>query len=223
MTGPAQTDIVIADACRLHAEALALALTAHGFQVRAIAVTPEEAVEAVAETAPELCLMEGGLLDGEAAESIQLLHARGPRTRIVVLARHMDPGVAEAVAEAGAAGCLRGDLSIEALTAELRRLASGGPFTEPATAPEALRRRRGPGGREERDRRLRWLTPREREVLRRLTEGDDTAAIAHALGMTANTARTHIQNVLDKLGVHSRLEAIALANSLGAGRRRKGT
>lgn len=53
------------------------------------------------------------------------------------------------------------------------------------------------------------LTPREREVLGLLTEGADKNTIARALVISPQTARTHIQNILTKLGLHSRLEAVA--------------
>jgi DNA-binding NarL/FixJ family response regulator len=59
------------------------------------------------------------------------------------------------------------------------------------------------------------LTPREREVLRLLVEGRGTEAIAMTLVISPQTARTHIQNILAKLGVHSRLEAAALVNETG--------
>ncbi|MFD0327709.1 LuxR C-terminal-related transcriptional regulator [Streptacidiphilus monticola] len=59
------------------------------------------------------------------------------------------------------------------------------------------------------------MTRRELEVLVLLARGDGTVEIARGLEMTVNTARTHIQSVLDKLGVHSRLEAVALVNRLG--------
>jgi two-component system, NarL family, nitrate/nitrite response regulator NarL len=60
-------------------------------------------------------------------------------------------------------------------------------------------------------RRLGRLTAREREVLSLLAEGGDNDSIAQVLVISPQTARTHIQNVLVKLGVHSRLEAAALA------------
>jgi DNA-binding NarL/FixJ family response regulator len=62
---------------------------------------------------------------------------------------------------------------------------------------------------EEARRRLRDLTRREREVLALLAEGTDNDAIAQRLVISPETARTHVQNVLHKLGVHSRLEAAA--------------
>jgi DNA-binding NarL/FixJ family response regulator len=61
------------------------------------------------------------------------------------------------------------------------------------------------------DTRLDVLTPREREVLQLLTEGLDGAAIADRLYLSQATVRNHIQHILAKLGVHSRVEAVALA------------
>jgi DNA-binding NarL/FixJ family response regulator len=65
--------------------------------------------------------------------------------------------------------------------------------------------------RDEAARRLSRLTPREREVLTLLAQGGDNDSIARVLVISPQTARTHIQNVLVKLGVHSRLEAAAVA------------
>jgi DNA-binding CsgD family transcriptional regulator len=59
------------------------------------------------------------------------------------------------------------------------------------------------------------LSGRELEVLGRLAEGMGTQEIAKALGLSPNTSRNHIQHILDKLQVHSRLEAVALARRLG--------
>jgi len=58
---------------------------------------------------------------------------------------------------------------------------------------------------------LRGLTPQERRILRMLCDGQDTPAIADALGVSRTTTRNHIQHILQKLGCHSRLEAVALA------------
>jgi DNA-binding NarL/FixJ family response regulator len=59
----------------------------------------------------------------------------------------------------------------------------------------------------------RFLTTREREVLKRLVAGQNTAELARDMGVRYSTARTHIQNMLTKLGVHSKLEAVAFAVS----------
>jgi two-component system nitrate/nitrite response regulator NarL len=62
------------------------------------------------------------------------------------------------------------------------------------------------------------LTSRERQVLRHLIEAEDTRGIARALGVAPSTARTHLQNVLVKLGVHTRLQAVALVVAAGIDR-----
>jgi DNA-binding CsgD family transcriptional regulator len=62
---------------------------------------------------------------------------------------------------------------------------------------------------------LQMLTPREIEVLVRVAEGEDTRLIAAGMGIASSTARTHVQRVLMKLGVGSRLEAAALAARTG--------
>ena len=58
---------------------------------------------------------------------------------------------------------------------------------------------------------VQFLTPREREVLERLVRGQSTSAMAREMGVAYSTARTHIQNVLTKLGVHSKLAAVTFA------------
>lgn len=211
MTAPLGTEIVVADASRLRAEALALALVGRGYLISGTATTAESVLWVVAERRPDVCLVDASLLGGSSLDLIGAIHLGGPGTKVIVTSRGADPRqVADAV-EAGAVGYLRKDQGFEALERALRRVASGAVCVEPVPVPENLRRRT------DGDRPFRWLTQREREVLRRLTEGDDTVAIAHALGMTTNTARTHIQSVLDKLGVHSRLEAVALVNRHSGG------
>jgi len=55
------------------------------------------------------------------------------------------------------------------------------------------------------------LSPREEEILKLLTEGTRTGAMAKGLGISEKTARTHVQNILRKLGLHSRIEAVVYA------------
>jgi DNA-binding CsgD family transcriptional regulator len=65
--------------------------------------------------------------------------------------------------------------------------------------------------RQDNDRLLAALTPREREVLACLAEGAGRREVAEQLHLSANTVRTHLQNLMAKLGVHSTLEAVALS------------
>ena len=87
-----------------------------------------------------------------------------------------------------------------------------------------VRPRVGAVGRDERL--IRFLTPREREVLERMVAGQATSTIAREMGVAYSTARTHIQSVLTKLCVHSKLEAVTFAARHGvtfSERRERGT
>jgi DNA-binding NarL/FixJ family response regulator len=209
--GPPLRKIVVADASRLLAEALALVLTGRGYQVPATAATRAGLLRAVAACHPDACVLDLQLLDGRALDAVAQIRAREPGIRVIVLARAMDPGTVAAATAAGVSGYLGKDRGLDVLDRALRTVAAGERFIEPTLGPQAQHR----AGGADNDEPLRWLTQREREVLRRLTEGDDTTEIAKVLRMTPSTARTHVQNVLDKLGVHSRLEAVALVHQNG--------
>ena len=120
-----------------------------------------------------------------------------------MLSGRADPDAVTAALAAGAAGFVLKDQSIDGVLRALDRLAAG----EGGGA-------RG-GGRARPRARLRFLTPREREALRRIAEGQSTREIAQSMQVAHSTARTHVQNVLTKLGVRSRLQAAALVARVG--------
>lgn len=94
----------------------------------------------------------------------------------------------------------------DVVQAVLGRPFSTGPRTSarPVRAPRSWLRAARPLS-------AQFLTARENEVLRLLVEGESTQGIAHRLGVTSSTARTHVQAVLGRLGVHSRVEAVRYA------------
>lgn len=112
---------------------------------------------------------------------------------------------------AGARAWVRKDESVEQLLQVLRDVARGATRLPPAETGNVLslllkqRERRRDG-----ERMLALLTPRERQVLACLAEGAGRKQIAGRLGLAANTVRTHVQNIMAKLGVHSALEAVVL-------------
>jgi two-component system NarL family response regulator len=134
-----------------------------------------------------------------------------PRTAVLVLSAEQDAPVLSDVMTAGAAGFLSFQADMSSVI-DAVRAASEGQVVLSGRRLEALVRHltqraapsspSGPGGR---------LTEREAEVLKLLASGASTTAIAKSLFISAHTARTHVQNVLMKLGVHSRLEAAAYA------------
>ncbi len=160
---------------------------------------------------PDVILMDVESDHCDGVTALRELRAALPGTAVLVLSGAPGPDLLSEVMTAGAAGFL----SLEADMADVIsavRSASEGRVVLSGRRLEALVRhlaRRaaptppsGPGGR---------LTEREHEVLLLLAGGASTPAIATSLYISAHTARTHVQNVLVKLGVHSRLEAAAYA------------
>ncbi|MGX1238909.1 DNA-binding NarL/FixJ family response regulator [Streptomyces pseudovenezuelae] len=218
--------LMVVDDHRLLAEALASALKLRGHRVLAAAAPTAGAAELVISRAPEVCLF-GTAAPAEhgAFDPITRIGRERPQVAVVVLGPVPDPrGIAAAFA-AGAAGYVRHDERIEGVERAMIKARAGevavapqllrGAFTEllhPVVQPD-----------DEGQRLLRMLTPREVEVLVRVAEGEDTRLIAAGMGIAPSTARTHVQRVLMKLGVGSRLEAAALAARTGLLDRAAGT
>ncbi len=125
-------------------------------------------------------------------------------------------GIAAAFA-AGACGYVRHDERIEGVERAIVRACKGEAVVAPQLLAGAFAELLNPAVQpdDEGQRLLALLTPREVEVLVRVAEGEDTRVIAAGMGIAPSTARTHVQRVLMKLGVGSRLEAAALAARTG--------
>lgn len=126
-----------------------------------------------------------------------------PTTEVLLLTAHDRNCYLAWMVEAGAAGYLTKDQASAALVEAIRRAARGEVYYSPEQRERASRWQKEVGKWLER------LTKREWEVLRLLAEGKDNKAIAQRLGVTTKTVAYHVANVLNKLGVCSRLEAVA--------------
>jgi two-component system, NarL family, response regulator LiaR len=146
------------------------------------------------------------------AKLLMMFRAAWPPARFVVLTASPDADQAVEAARAGADGWVSKEASIESLAHTLRCAGLGHACFPPEQLGRVLselradieqaQRREGP---------LDVLTPRERDVLTRFTLGRRPAEIADELGVSAHTVRTHTNKIFVKLGVHSRLEAVAVA------------
>lgn len=204
--------VVLCDDHRLFVEPVAAALRMRGDEV-IVATTPADAISAVARHEPDVCVMDLRFADGDGIEAVATLCLRHPSCRVVVLSGSEDPRDAEAALDAGAVGVLHKTQSVSEIFDALDRVAAGDELATPA-APR-------PVVSDERSRMrelIHGLTVRERQVLGHLVEAQDTTGIARSLGVAPSTARTHLQNVLLKLGVHSRLQAVALVIEAGVDR-----
>ncbi|MFJ9028929.1 LuxR C-terminal-related transcriptional regulator [Streptomyces sp. NPDC102274] len=141
-----------------------------------------------------------------------------PSVRTVVLAEKDDPHRAALALQAGASGWVAKDCSLSRLLAVMRGVLRGETHLPPALLTGVLRELTAARKhRTESERLVESLTPREREVLRCMVAGLGRKAVAERLFLSPHTVRTHMQNVLGKLGVHSTLAAVALARRAGVG------
>ncbi|AGP55485.1 transcriptional regulator [Streptomyces rapamycinicus NRRL 5491] len=160
-------------------------------------------------------------VNGRAADGISLVGAvrsGQPGVRTVVLAERDDPRRAAAALQAGASGWVAKDCSLVRLLAVIRGVLREETHLPPALLTGVLRELTAARKhRTESERLVESLTPREREVLRCMVAGLGRKAVAERLFLSPHTVRTHMQNVLGKLGVHSTLAAVALARRAGVG------
>ncbi|GAA2385406.1 LuxR C-terminal-related transcriptional regulator [Streptomyces glaucosporus] len=210
--------LMVVDDHRLHAEALASALRLRGHRVLAAAAPAAGAADLVIGRVPEVCLW-GTAAPAEpgAFDPVARIKRERPQIAVVVLGPVPSPrGIAAAFA-AGASGYVRHDERIEGVERGMLRARTGEAAVTPQLLQGAFAELLNPTAEpdDEGARLLEMLTPREAEVLVRVAEGEDTRRIAAGMGIAASTARTHVQRVLAKLGVGSRLEAAALAARTG--------
>lgn len=205
--------VLIADAHSLFREALVTSLA--GQTDLTVVGQARDGLEAVAEAArtePEVAVLDADLPNCDGVRATKLIRDRLPACRVVVLAAEEDHETLADAIHAGANGYLTKSSPLTDLVDAIRSVHRGDTLVPAGMLGDLLGRlidRRQQQS--EAVRRIGRLTPREQEVLSLLAQGGDNDTIAQALVISPQTARTHIQNVLVKLGVHSRLEAAALA------------
>ncbi|MER5884654.1 response regulator transcription factor [Streptomyces sp. NPDC001941] len=159
---------------------------------------------------------EDGVVDG--ISLVAGVRSGQSSVRTVVLAEKDDPRRAALALQAGASGWVAKDCSLQRLLAVIRGVLREETHLPPALLTGVLRELTAARKhRTESERLVESLTPREREVLRCMVAGLGRKAVAERLFLSPHTVRTHMQNVLGKLGVHSTLAAVALARRAGVG------
>ena len=186
------------------------------FEVVAQAGTVAEAREVMGDREVDLGVVDLSLPDGEGVELIEDLRQANPHFAALVLTASLDRAEHARAVEAGAAGVLHKSADMDQILDATRRLAEGETLLSPEELVELLRLA-GQSREEEREARasIEQLTRREREVLLALTRGLSNKEIAEHLHMSVDTERTHMMNILSKLGVHSRLQALLFAARYG--------
>ncbi|MDQ5829218.1 MAG: response regulator transcription factor [Actinomycetota bacterium] len=164
----------------------------------------------------DVAVVDLGLPDGDGLNLVEDLSSSVPRITTLVLSASLEPGRLARAVEAGAAGVLHKSTPIKEIVDAVRRLKAGEALLSSGEIIEMLRLI-GRERQEEHDirRAIEQLTPREREVLQALAEGLESKEIAERLNITVETERTHMVNILHKLNVHSRLQALVIAARYG--------
>ncbi len=186
------------------------------FQVVAQAGSLGEARRVMRGREADMGVIDLALPDGEGVELIEELCEANPEFAALVLTASLDRAEHARAIEAGAAGVLHKSADVDEILDATRRLASGETLISSDELVEMLRLA-GQSREELREARasIEQLTRREMQVLDALAEGLTNREIAERLHMSVDTERTHMMNILSKLGVHSRLQALLFAARYG--------
>ncbi|MDQ0381535.1 response regulator [Amycolatopsis thermophila] len=201
---------VFADDHTLLVEAMTPLLAARGVQVVATAHDLPQVIDSVRRFDPDICLLDLHFGDAEHRGSVAAVREANPRTKVVVLTADISIEARIEAVEAGAAAYVHKTCRSECVVAAIEKAMRGEPVTDvptrPLTPPD-------PTGNGALDAQLlaRYLTVREHQCLALLVDGQPTTQMASRLGVSVPTVRSHVQSLMTKLGVHSRLEAASFA------------
>lgn len=208
--------IVFCDDNRILCEALAAAMEASGHRVVAITGSAADGLAAVGAHRPDVALLDlhlpattgapgGDPTVGLRAAEAMRLHC--PETAVLVVSGLVDRPTWSAAMKIGVAGFLGKDQDVGQIATALDVIGADGVVFDPIVPHQASFR----SSSRRRASHVHVLTPREKEVLRRIVAGQSTERMADEMNIAINTLRSYVKNVLIKLGAHSRLQAAALA------------
>lgn len=193
-------------------EGLAAVLEARGLDVVAVVNRGADALDAVARSEPDVVLMDYQLPDQDGVTTTKSIKDAHPDVQVVLLTSSTDDRVLVEALEAGASGYVTKHKGSAEVVDAVAAAAAGEVVVSPDMLARLLPRLspqpqpQRPGG---------DLTPRESEVLELMAEGATNDEVADRLFISRNTVRNHVQNILTKLGAHSRLEAVVIATRSG--------
>ena len=164
-----------------------------------------EALQVCEQARPDVILMDLVMPEMDGPTATRAIRERCPQVQVIALTSFQEKELVQAALQAGAISYLLKNVSVDELAEAIRAAHAGRPTLAPEVAQALIQAaRQGPTPGHD-------LTPREREVLALLVEGLSNPKIAERLTVSYSTARAHVSNILSKLGVSNRAEAVALA------------
>jgi DNA-binding NarL/FixJ family response regulator len=203
--------VLLVDDHRMFTELLVQLLGGHqDIVISGVARTAAEALIVAREDPPDVAVVDYRLPDSNGATLALALRREHPQTHLVMLTGFQDEATIREAVAAGCSGFVSKDRAVDELLVSLRTVHAGGASISPDILTRllpSLRKDTGHGPTN--------LTPRELEVLQLLVDGSSNRVIAAQLFISNHTVRNHVQRILTKLGVHSKLEAVAAATRIG--------
>ena len=174
-------------------------------QLAGEAESGEAAIQLCAEVLPDVILMDMVMPDMDGAAATRLIRQQFPQVQVIALTSYKEGDLVKNALKAGAIGYLLKDVSADDLASAIRAAHSGRATLSPQAAQALVETTNQPPlpGLD--------LTEREREVLALMVEGLNNTQIAGKLVVSPSTIKSHVSNILSKLGVTSRTEAVSLA------------
>ena len=201
--------VLIVDDAELFREALRAAFTQEGFEVVGVAADAMKGIDLTREFEPDLVMLDLLMPGMSGLEVVGTIIKTSPKTKVVLLTASESAEDLLAAVKAGATGYLTKDTPLPRLVSAMNDVLAGGAAVSPAmggklfSALRDLLKHHGNSAARRPE-----LTGRELEILTLVGEGMTSREIAEELFISENTVRNHVRNILDKLGMKSRFEAV---------------
>ena len=217
-----KTSIVIIDDHQLFREGVKRILDFESsFDVVAEGDDGSEAMDLVETHKPDVVIMDINMPNMNGVEATKMLVNRYPETKVIILSIHDDENYVQHALKTGAQGYLLKEMDADALIDAVRVVAEGGSYLHPKVTHNLVKEYRRLAAEEGADRDsvhtieirrpLHLLTRRECEVLQLLADGKSNRAIGETLYISEKTVKNHVSNILQKMNVNDRTQAVVLA------------
>jgi DNA-binding NarL/FixJ family response regulator len=188
-------------------DALGALLDLRGFDVVGAAGNVAAGLDLLDHTEPDVAVVDVGLPDGDGIELTRRLLDRRPQLAVLIYTGVADSALLASGLDSGARGYALKSGSVDELVSAIERVAAGEAYVDPRLDRVVL----SPPS----TAKVPQLSPRERQIMHLMAEGYTGQAIAGRLGVSVETVRTHVRNVIRKLQARSRVHAIAIALERG--------